>query len=64
MIGIFSLSVLVFHETLVVLVLMYVSETMLWKEKDRSKIRSVQMDNFRVLLGVRRMNSLEKEKGV
>ena len=64
MIGICSLSVLVFHETLVVLVLMYVSETLLWKEKDRSKIRSVQMDNFRVLLGVRRMNSLEKEKGV
>ena len=45
----------VLHETLLVPVLMYGSETMLWKEK-RSRIRDVQMDNFRGLLGIRRMD--------
>ena len=34
---------------------MYGSETMLWKE--RSRIRDVQMDNLRDLLGIRRMDS-------
>ena len=29
---------------------------MLWKEKERSRIRAVHMDNFRVLLGIRRMD--------
>ena len=28
---------------------------MLWKEKERSRVRAVQMDNLRVLLGIRRM---------
>ena len=37
----------VLHETLLVPVLMYVSETMLWKEKERSIVRTVQMDNLR-----------------
>ena len=27
---------------------------MLWKEKDRSRVRAIQMDNLRELLGVRR----------
>ena len=35
---------------------MYGSETMIWKEKERSRIRAVRMDNLRGLLGVRRMN--------
>ena len=35
-------------------VLMYVSKTMLWKE--RSRILGVQMDNLRGLLGIRRMD--------
>ena len=43
----------VLHETLLVTVLMYGSETMLWKEKERSRIRAVQMDNLRGLLGIR-----------
>ena len=43
------------HETLLVPVLMYDSETMLWKE-ERSRIRVVQMDNLRGLLGIRRMD--------
>ena len=42
----------VLHETLLVPVLMYGSETMLWKE-ERPRIRAVQMDNIRGLLGIR-----------
>ena len=45
----------VLYKTLLVPVLMYVSETMLWKEKERSRIRAVQMDNLRGLLGIRRI---------
>ena len=37
----------VLHETLLVLVLIYGSETMIWKEKERSRVRPVQMNNFR-----------------
>ena len=44
----------VLHETLLVPV-MYGSETMLRKEKERSRIRSVQAVNFRGFLGIRRM---------
>ena len=43
----------VLHEALLVPVLMYDSETMLWKEKERSRIRAVQMDNLRGLLCIR-----------
>ena len=39
-----------FHETLLVPVLM------LWKEKERSRVRAIQMDNLRGLLGIRRMD--------
>ena len=45
----------VLHETLLVPVLMYGSKTMLWKEKERSKVRVVQMDNLRRLLFIRRI---------
>ena len=44
---------IVLHETLLVPVLTYGSETMLWKEKEISRIRTVQMDNLRGLLGIR-----------
>ena len=33
--------------------LMYGSET-IWKEKERSRIKDVQINNFRGLLGIRR----------
>ena len=33
---------------------MYGSDTRLWKEKERSRLRAVQMDNLRGLLGIRR----------
>ena len=32
------------------------SEALIWSKKERSRIRSVQMDNLRGLLGIRRMN--------
>ena len=44
------------HETLLVTVLTYGSETILLKEKERSRVRSVQMDNLRGLLGIRRID--------
>ena len=50
----FNLYVL--HETLLVPILMYRSETTLWKEK--SRIRALQMDNLRGLLGIRRMDRI------
>ena len=37
-------------------VLGYGSETVLWEEKERSRIRAVQMDNLRGLLGIMRMD--------
>ena len=43
------------HKTLLMPVLLYSSETMIWKEKERSTIRVVQMDNLKDLLGIRRM---------
>ena len=48
----------VLHESLLLPVLMYGSETMIWKEKERCRIRAVQMDNFRGLVGIRRMNKV------
>ena len=48
----------VLHETLLVLVLSYGSETMLWKKKERSRIRAVQMDNLKALVGIRRMDRI------
>ena len=48
-------SAKVLHEALLVYFLMYSNETMLWKKNERSRIRVVQMENLRGLLGVRRM---------
>ena len=41
------------HESLLVPVLMYGSETVIWREKERSRISAIQMDNLRGLLGIR-----------
>ena len=41
MLGVYSSSVIVLHETLLVPVLIHGSETMIWKEKERSRIRGV-----------------------
>ena len=37
-------------------VLTYGGETMVWREKERSRIRAVHMNNLRALLGIRRMD--------
>ena len=47
----------VLHEPLVP-VLRYDSETMIWNEKERSKIWDVEMDNLRGLLSIRRMDKV------
>ena len=44
------------YETLLVSVLTYDSNKMLWKEKERTRIRAIQMDNLKGLLGIRRMD--------
>ena len=48
----------VLHETLLVPVIMYGSETLLRKEKERSRVRAVQMYNLRGLLGIKRMDKV------
>ena len=48
----------ILHETMLIPVLMYGSETVLWKEKERSRIRAVQMENLRGLLVLRRMDRI------
>ena len=59
MLEICSLCALVLHETLLVPLLMYGSETTLWKERERSRIGAVQMDYLRGLLGIRRMDRVQ-----
>ena len=39
---------------------MHSSETVIWKEKE--KIRDVQMDNLRGLLGIRRMDKVSNSR--
>ena len=48
----------VLHEGLLGPVLLYGTETMIWREKEGSRIRAVQMDNLRSLLGVRRIDTV------
>ena len=56
----------IFHKTLLVPVLMYGSETVLWKEKERSRIRVVQIDNLRgwIVLNARIRELCGVKKGV
>ena len=48
----------VFHESLLVSILMYGSESIKWREKDMSRILAAQMDNLRGLLGIRRLDKV------
>ena len=48
----------VMNESLLVLVVTYGSETMIWREKERPRIKAVQMDNLRGLLGIRKINKV------
>ena len=43
-------------ESLLIHVLLYGNETMIWREKERSKIWDVQIENLKGLLGIRRMD--------
>ena len=45
----------VLYDSMLVSILLYGNETMVWREKERSRIRAVQMDNLLGLLGNRRM---------
>ena len=58
MLGICSLGVLVLHETLLIPVFAYSSETILWKENERSRIRAVLMEILRCLVGFMRMDKV------
>ena len=48
----------VLHESLLMPALTYGSETMTWREKERSRIRALHVDNLRGLLGIRSMNKV------
>ena len=43
-------------------VLIYGSETMLWKESEISRIKAVQMDNLRGMLGIRRIDRIPNKR--
>ena len=44
------------HEALLMSVLLYGSEAIICREKERSRIKAVEMDNIKGLLGIRRMD--------
>ena len=48
----------VLHESLIMPILTYSNKTMIWRGKEISRIRVVQMDNLKGLLGIRRMNKV------
>ena len=57
-IGLERECVRVLHEALLMSVLMYGSEMMIWKESERSRITALQMVNLRGLLGIWGMDRL------
>ena len=50
------------HDSLLVPILSFGSETMIWRGKERSRIRAVQMNNLRGLLGIRRMDKIQNAR--
>ena len=48
----------VLHKALLMLALLYGNETMIQREKERSRISAVQMDKFRGLFSIRRMDRM------
>ena len=52
----------VLHESMLLPVLMYGSEAMVWNPKYRSKVQAVQMDNLRSVLGGRRIDKMRNER--
>ena len=55
MLGVF---ILVLHELLLLPVLTYDSEIVIWRNNESSRIRGIQMDNLRGLLGIRKMDKV------
>ena len=52
----------VLNEILLVAVLMYGNETIISKEKERPRIRTVHIDSLRVLLCIRRRNKVSNAR--
>ena len=48
----------VLHESLLAPFLTYGSKTMIWREKERSRIRYIQLDNLSGLLGIRKIDKV------
>ena len=48
----------VLQESLLVPFLTYGNETIIWRKKERSSIRVVQMDNLRGLLSIRKIDKV------
>ena len=48
----------VLYQAFLLSVLLYGSETMIWKEKEISRIKAVQMNNLKGLLHIRRMDEV------
>ena len=55
-------SARVLHEDVLLPVLMYSSETIVWNKMYRSKVQCVQMDNLKGVLGVRRIDKMRNER--
>ena len=51
----------VLSEILLMPVFMYDSETVIRMGKEKSRIRAVQMENLRCLLGIMKMDKVQKE---
>ena len=51
----------VLHGALLIPVLLYDIGTMIWREKEESKIRAVHLDKVRVLLSIRRVDKVPNE---
>ena len=52
---------MVLHETLLLPVLLNGCETIIWKEKKKSRSRAIQMDSLRGFPGIRRMYKMTKD---
>ena len=48
----------VLQETLLIPLLMYDSKTIIWKEKEKSRIGAVLMYNLKALLGIKKMDKV------
>ena len=49
----------ILHKSWLVPVHTYGSETMIWREKERPRLRAVHMDNLSELLGIRRKDKVK-----